>query len=54
MSTPIQSYKKTTPIHVNALVYNHHITKNKLQMKYPLIKDTDKDKVFNVKTTKHV
>ena len=38
-------YKKGTPIHVKgALVYNHHILKNKLQMKYPLIKDGDKIK----------
>ena len=38
-------YKKGTPIHVKgALIYNHHIRKHKLQMKYPLIKDGDKIK----------
>ena len=42
---PNSIYKKGTPIHVKgALVYNHHILKNKLQMKYPLIKDGDKIK----------
>ena len=43
-------YKKGTPIHVKgALVYNHHILKNKLQMKYPLIKDGDKIKFLMLK-----
>ena len=42
---PNSIYKKGTPIHVKgALIYNHHILKNKLQMKYPLIKDGDKIK----------
>ena len=42
---PNSIYKKGTPIHVKgALVYNHHILKNKLQRKYPLIKDGDKIK----------
>ena len=42
---PNSIYKKGTPIHVKgALIYNHHILKNKLQRKYPLIKDGDKIK----------
>ena len=47
---PNSIYKKGTPIHVKgALVYNHHILKNKLQMKYPLIKDGDKIKFLMLK-----
>ena len=42
---PNSIYKKGTPIHVKgALIYNHHILKNKLQRKYPLINDGDKIK----------
>ena len=42
---PNSIYKKGTPIHVKgALIYNHHILKNKLQRKYTLIKDGDKIK----------
>ena len=42
---PNSIYKKGTPIHVKgALIYNHYILKNKLQRKYPLIKDGDKIK----------
>jgi len=47
---PNSIYKKGTPIHVKgALIYNHHILKNKLQMKYPLIKDGDKIKFLMLK-----
>ena len=47
---PNSIYKKGTPIHVKgALIYNHHILKNKLQRKYPLIKDGDKIKFLMLK-----
>jgi len=43
-------YKKGTPIHVKGgLIYNHYIYRNKLQMKYPLIKDGDKIKFLMLK-----
>jgi len=43
-------YKKGTPIHVKgALIYNHYIYKNKLERKYPLIKDGDKIKFLMLK-----
>ena len=45
-----QIYKKGTPIHVKgALIYNHYIYKNKLERKYPLIKDGDKIKFLMLK-----
>ena len=41
---------KGTPIHVKgALIYNHHINKHRLGMKYPLIKDGDKIKFLMLK-----
>jgi len=43
-------YKKGTPIHVKgALIYNHYIYKNKLERKYPLIKNGDKIKFLMLK-----
>jgi len=43
-------YKKGTPIHVKgALIYNHYIYKNKLERKYPLIRDGDKIKFLMLK-----
>jgi len=45
-----QIYKKGTPIHVKgSLIYNHYILKNKLQRKYPLIRDGDKIKFLMLK-----
>jgi DNA polymerase elongation subunit (family B) len=45
-----QIYKKGTPIHVKgALIYNHYIYKNKLERKYPLIRDGDKIKFLMLK-----
>ena len=45
-----QIYKKGSPIHVKgSLIYNHNIYKNKLQRKYPLIKDGDKIKFLMLK-----
>src|SRR5210317_116649 len=45
-----QIYNKGTPIHVKgALIYNHYIYKNKLERKYPLIKDGDKIKFLMLK-----
>jgi len=43
-------YNKGTPIHVKgALIYNHFIHKNKLERKYPLIKEGDKIKFLMLK-----
>ena len=43
-------YKKGTPIHVKGgLIYNHYIHRNKLERKYPLIKDGDKIKFLMLK-----
>jgi len=43
-------YIKGTPIHVKgALIYNYHIIRNKLQQKYPIIKDGDKIKFLMLK-----
>jgi len=43
-------YNKGTPIHVKgALLYNHYLLKNKLEMKYPLILDGDKIKFLMLK-----
>ena len=47
---PNSIYKKGTPIHVKgSLIYNHYLLKNKLQRKYPLIKDGDKIKFLMIK-----
>jgi len=47
---PNSIYKKGTPIHVKgSLIYNHYLIKNKLQRKYPLIKDGDKIKFLMIK-----
>ena len=43
-------YTKGTPIHVKgALIYNYYIEKNKLQRKYPLIREGDKIKFLMLK-----
>ncbi len=43
-------YKKSTPIAVKgALVYNHHLKKNKLQKKYSIIQEGDKIKFLYIK-----
>jgi len=45
-----QIYNKGTPIHVKGgLIYNHYIHRNKLERKYPLIKDGDKIKFLMLK-----
>ena len=52
---PNSIYKKGTPIHVKgALIYNHYILKNKLQRKYPLIKDGDKIKFLMLRQSNTV
>ena len=43
-------YKKGTPMHCKgALLYNHLITKKKLEGKYPLIQEGDKIRFLNMK-----
>jgi len=50
-ASPATIYSKSTPIHVRgALLYNFHITNNKLTHKYPLIQDGDKVKFVYLKT----
>jgi len=44
-------YSKGTPIHVRgALLYNHHVSRNKLTHKYPLIQEGEKIKFLYLKT----
>jgi DNA polymerase elongation subunit (family B) len=44
-------YKDGTPIHVKgALIYNHYLKKNKLDKKYPLIREGEKIRFSYVKT----
>ena len=44
-------YSKGTPIHVRgALLYNYHISRNKLTHKYPLIQEGEKIKFLYLKT----
>ena len=43
-------YKKGTPIHVKgSLIYNYNLHKQKLEFKYPIIKDGDKIKFLMLK-----
>jgi DNA polymerase elongation subunit (family B) len=43
-------YKKSTPIHVKgSLIYNHYLHKQKLEYKYPVIKEGDKIKFLMLK-----
>jgi|11_taG_2_1085331.scaffolds.fasta_scaffold00371_5 DNA polymerase elongation subunit (family B) len=44
-------YRKGAPMHVKgALMYNHHMIKNKLTNKYPLIQEGDKIKYVELRT----
>ena len=48
-------YKKGTPIHVKgALIYNYHLHKHKLEMKYPVIRDGDKIKFLMLKIPNNI
>ena len=48
-------YKKGTPIHVKgALIYNYHLHKHKLEMKYPVIRDSDKIKFLMLKIPNNI